>query len=76
VAKLTAEAHKAAEKTVREHLDKLHKLSEELLKRESLTFEEIVELIGEPVNRQRFKNIKLNSTTINKINPTTAAESS
>ena len=52
--KLISQAHDQAYKTVNNNLDKLHKLTEELLKRESLTYQEIVEIIGEPTNKTRY----------------------
>jgi ATP-dependent Zn protease len=52
--KLVAQAHSSAYKTLNTNLDKLHKLAEELLKKESLTYQEIVQIIGEPINKNRY----------------------
>ena len=52
--KLITQAHESAYKMLSNNLDKLHKLTDELLKRESLTYQEIVEIIGEPVNKTRY----------------------
>ena len=52
--KLVTQAHDSAYKMLSNNLDKLHILTEELLKRESLTYQEIVEIIGEPVNKTRY----------------------
>jgi len=67
VNKLIAQAHSSAEKTVRNNMDKLHKLSEELIKRESLNYEEIVKLIGQPLNKSRFTLAELNAKTSSDI---------
>ena len=53
VNKLLASAHERSLKTIKENLKTLHLLTDELLKRESLTYEEIVQLIGQPVNKAR-----------------------
>lgn len=55
VNKLLANAHKSTVKTLNDHMDKLHLLADELIKRESLTYQEIVDLIGQPVNAGRYK---------------------
>ncbi len=55
VSKLVTSAHDRSVETLKAHVDVLHKLVEELLKRETLTYAEIVELIGEPVKKERFK---------------------
>ena len=56
VNKLVASAHERSVDTLRKHSDVLHKLAEELLKRETLSYAEIVELIGEPAeNSQRYR---------------------
>lgn len=46
--KLIAECFISAESIIKQHSDKLTKVAEELLKKESLTYEEICQLIGPP----------------------------
>lgn len=58
VNKLVAQAHKSANGTVQAHLDKLHALVDELLKKESLKYEDIVKLIGPPLNKERYSLAK------------------
>jgi spastic paraplegia protein 7 len=54
VNKLMANAHKETEKTINTNIDKLHKIANELLKRETLSYEDICALIGPPVNQTRY----------------------
>ena len=54
VRKLVYKANDQAVKTIKENLDKLHLLADELLKRERLNFNDIVQLIGEPWNKSRL----------------------
>ena len=67
VNKLIAQAHLAAKKTVNDNMDKLHKLSEELIKKESLSYEEIIQLIGAPLNNSRYTLAQLNLKTSSDI---------
>ena len=67
VNKLIAQAHSSAEKTVRNNMEKLHKLSEELMKRDSLNYEEIVKLIGPPLNKSRYTLAEINLKTSSDI---------
>ena len=55
VNKLVAKAHSSAEETVKKNLDKLNMLADELLKKEALNYEDIVRLIGPPLNSSRYK---------------------
>ncbi len=55
VNQLVARAHHSTVQTLNAHMDKLHLLAGELMKRESLTYQEIVQLIGEPVNAGRYR---------------------
>lgn len=55
VNKLVSTAHQSTMDTLTSNLDSLHKLAAELIDRETLTYEEIVEILGEPVNRERYK---------------------
>lgn len=69
--KLVSQAHDEAYKTLKANTDKLHKLTEELLRRESLTYQEIVEIIGEPINKGRYNLTKahfLDSFESNNLN--------
>jgi spastic paraplegia protein 7 len=54
VNRLMAKAHTETEKTIRNNMDKLHQLASELLKKETLTYEDIVKLIGNPLNKTRY----------------------
>ena len=67
VNKLIARAHSSAQKTVRENMEMLHKLSEELIKKESLNYDEIVQLIGPPLNKSRFTLAQTNLNTSSDI---------
>lgn len=58
VSKLVAQANEKATQTVNKHIDKLHLLAEELLKKENLNYEDIVQLIGLPENPARYKTAK------------------
>jgi spastic paraplegia 7 len=59
VAKLNAKAHKQAEETIKANIEKLNKLAEELIKNETLTFDDISRLIGPPLNQnERYKLAK------------------
>jgi spastic paraplegia protein 7 len=63
VNKLIASAHAEAEKTVRNNLDKLHLLADELIKKENLSYEDIVKLIGPPLNKSRYELAKIAANT-------------
>lgn len=55
VNKLIASAHNTTVATLNSHIDQLHLLAEELLKKETLSYHEITQIIGEPVNKERYK---------------------
>jgi spastic paraplegia protein 7 len=67
VNKLIYQAHEAALQTVKCNMDKLHRLSEELIKRESLNYEEIIQLIGPPLNKSRFTLAESHAKTTSDI---------
>lgn len=54
---LIQSAYFKAEKILKTNNDKLKKLAEELLKNESLNYEQVVELIGPPKNEAARKKI-------------------
>ena len=51
VNKLVAQAHMQVERTLKANMDKLHAVAGALLEKETLTYDDIVKLIGEPVNK-------------------------
>lgn len=55
VNKLLASAHQSTVDTLTNNMSSLHKLAGELVERETLTYEEIVDILGEPVNKERYK---------------------
>ncbi len=55
VNKLVSTAHQSTMDTLTKNIDILHKLAGELIERETLTYEEIVDILGEPVNKERYK---------------------
>lgn len=67
VNKLVQQAHRKATETVELHRSKLNLLAEELLKKENLSYEDIVRLIGPPLNEVRFKMAKLAESTSSPI---------
>lgn len=67
VNKLVSEAHKKSMETVQNHLDSLHKLSNELLVKENLNYEDIVRLIGPPKNEKRYNLAKITLNTASSI---------
>ena len=67
VNKLIAQAHSETEKTLRNNLDKLHKIADELIKKENLSYEDIVALIGQPKNSSRLSLAKITSQTQSSI---------
>jgi ATP-dependent Zn protease len=68
VNRLVARAHKQAMETMSANLDKLHLLADELLKNESLKYEDIVKLIGPPLNKTRYEMAKTSESTTSDIN--------
>ena len=68
VNQLVAQAHKKATETVNANLDRLHLLANELLKKEILNYEDIVKLIGPPLNQSRYNLAKASSKTTTTIN--------
>ena len=63
VNKLIKEANLKATETIQNHRDKLNLLAEELLKKENLNYQDIVDLIGPPQNESRFKMAKKQEST-------------
>lgn len=63
VNKLIKEANLKATETIQNHRDKLNLLAEELLKKENLNYQDIVDLIGPPQNESRFKMAKKQENT-------------
>lgn len=63
VNKLVAKSYQSAVSTLNNNMDKLHLLADELIKKESLKYEEIVELVGEPVSKERYKSATRHLTT-------------
>jgi spastic paraplegia 7 len=53
VNKLVTRAFLHTKDTITEHLNDLCNLSEELIKKESLNYQEIVKIIGEPINKDK-----------------------
>lgn len=56
--RIVSEAYARTEKVLRENQDKLKILAEALLQRETLNYDEVVELIGEPANASSRKKIE------------------
>ena len=67
VNKLVQQAHRKAMETVELNKSKLTVLAEELLKKEILSYEDIVRLIGPPENQVRYKMAKLTENTSSPI---------
>jgi spastic paraplegia protein 7 len=63
VNRLVARAHKQATETINANLDKLQLLANELLKKENLSYEDIVRLIGPPLNKTRYNLAKVTENT-------------
>ncbi len=65
---LIAKAHRDATETMMKHQDKLHILVKELLRKENLNYEDIVRLIGPPLNKTRYNlaehALKTSSTVV------------
>jgi ATP-dependent Zn protease len=58
VFKLVAQARERAEQLIKQNKDKLHLIAKELMAKETLSYEDIVRLIGKPVHEHKLTKSK------------------